>query len=93
MTDIENEAIKELNRLTEMTDKWFYSYYEYKDLQNYLKIVLNLVDRQEKQLQCISDEFLKYDWKNSTKEQIINQLRDLYNSIFRGGVLDDKEKN
>lgn len=35
------------------------------------------------QLQNISSEFLKYDWKTSNKEQIINQLESLYNSIFR----------
>ena len=37
----------------------------------------------KKQLQNISSEFLKYDWENSNKEQIINQLESLYNSIFR----------
>lgn len=37
----------------------------------------------KEQLQNISSEFLKYDWKTSNKEQIINQLEDLYNSIFR----------
>ena len=37
----------------------------------------------KEQLQNISSEFLKYDWENSNKEQIINQLESLYNSIFR----------
>lgn len=37
----------------------------------------------KEQLQNISSEFLKYDWKTSNKEQIINQLESLYNSIFR----------
>lgn len=37
----------------------------------------------KEQLQNISNEFLKYDWKTSNKEQIINQLTNLYNSIFR----------
>ena len=46
------------------------------------------VERLNKQLQLISDEFLKYDWENSSKEQIINQLKSLYNSIFKGS---DKE--
>lgn len=47
MTDIENDAVKELDRVTKMTEKWFYSYYDYKDLQNYLKIVLKLVKKQK----------------------------------------------
>lgn len=42
------------------------------------------IERLNKQLQLISDEFLKYDWENSSKEQIINQLKSLYNSIFKG---------
>ena len=37
----------------------------------------------KEKLQNISNEFLKYDWKTSNKEQIINQLENLYNSIFR----------
>lgn len=45
-------------------------------------------ERLNKQLQLISDEFLKYDWENSSKEQIINQLKSLYNYIFKGS---DKE--
>lgn len=41
------------------------------------------IERLNKQLQLISDEFLKYDWENSSKEQVINQLKSLYNSIFK----------
>ena len=46
------------------------------------------IERLNKQLQLISYEFLRYDWENSSKEQIINQLKSLYNSIFKGS---DKE--
>lgn len=42
------------------------------------------IERLNKQLQLISDEFLKYDWENSSKEQIIFQLKNLYNFIFKG---------
>ena len=31
----------------------------------------------------IQEEFLKYDWKNSNNEQIYNQLKSLYNEIFK----------
>lgn len=44
-----------------------------------------LCDKYKEQLQNISNEFLKYDWENSTKEQIVNQLKNLYNSIFKNG--------
>lgn len=46
------------------------------------------IERLNKQLQLISDEFLKYDWETSSKEQTINQLKNLYYSIFKGS---DKE--
>ena len=38
--------------------------------------------KMQKQLQNISNEFLKYDWERSNKKQIVNQLNNLYNSIF-----------
>lgn len=53
-----------------------------------LKQAKKEIERLNKQLQLISDEFLKYDWENSSKKQIINQLKSLYNSIFKGS---DKE--
>ena len=59
-------------------------YYE----EEYVKEKDKEIERLNKQLQLISDEFLKYDWENSSKEQIINQLKSLYNSIFKGS---DKE--
>lgn len=37
----------------------------------------------KEQLQNISSEFLKYDWKNATQEQVYNQLKGLYESIFK----------
>jgi hypothetical protein len=56
--------------------------------------VKDKAERLNKQLQLISDEFLKYDWENSSKEQIINQLKSLYNSIFKGNDKDGrKSKN
>ena len=51
---------------------------------NQMRIMYKEIERLNKQLQLISDEFLKYDWENSSKEQIINQLKSLYNSIFKG---------
>lgn len=38
--------------------------------------------KMQEQLQNISNEFLKYNWEKSNKNQIINQLNNLYNSIF-----------
>lgn len=51
--------------------------------RNLYKNILNENKKLKNQLQNISNEFLKYDWKTSNKEQIINQQKNLYNSIFR----------
>jgi len=61
---------------------------EYQKLKDKVIEQQEEIERLNKQLQLISDEFLKYDWENSSKEQIINQLKSLYNSIFKGS---DKE--
>jgi hypothetical protein len=37
----------------------------------------------KEQLQNISNEFLKYDWKNATQEQVYNQLKGLYESMLK----------
>ena len=63
----------------ETKDKEKLNLVEYKDYEELEKENQQL----KEQLQNISNEFLKYDWKTSNKEQIINQLESLYNSIFR----------
>lgn len=57
---------------------------EYDRLKDRVHEQYDEIERLNKQLQLISDEFLKYDWENSSKEQMINQLKSLYNSIFKG---------
>lgn len=39
----------------------------------------------------IQEEFLKYDWKNSNNEQIYNQLKSLYNEIFKNKAKESGE--
>lgn len=63
----------------ETKDKEKLNLVEYKDYEELEKENQKLKEK----LQSISNEFLKYDWKTSNKEQIINQLENLYNSIFR----------
>ena len=50
----------------------------------------NIIKEKNRQIQNIREEFLKYDWKNSNSEQIYNQLKNLYKSIFEKKA-DDKE--
>ena len=56
---------------------------DYEDSQSIMAELTTENKQLKEQLQNISNEFLKYDWKTSNKEQIINQLESLYNSIFR----------
>ena len=59
------------------------SYYVDRHISDYVNKIQKENQQLKEQLQNISSEFLKYDWKASNKEQIINQLESLYNSIFR----------
>lgn len=59
------------------------SYYVDRHISDYVNKLQEENKQLKEQLQNISNEFLKYDWKTSNKEQIINQLESLYNSIFR----------
>lgn len=55
------------------------------DMPYYQNRIMLLEENKElkEQLQNISNEFLKYDWKNATQEQVYNQLKGLYESIFK----------
>lgn len=57
-----------------------YKYYHNDCIEN-----LHQENKQLKeQLRNISNEFLKYNWKTATQEQIYNQLKNLYGSILKG---------
>lgn len=87
------EKEKLLNSIENNTPKHWKEYYKnvpldciFDDLVldvNEIKRLTKENQQLKEQLQNISSEFLKYDWKTSNKEQIINQLESLYNSIFR----------
>ena len=87
------EKEKLLNSIENNTPKHWKEYYKnvpldciFEDLVIDINEIKRLTEENKQlkeQLQNISSEFLKYDWKTSNKEQIINQLESLYNSIFR----------
>ena len=87
------EKEKLLNSIENNTPKHWKEYYKdvpldciFDDLVIDINEIKRLTEENKQlkeQLQNISSEFLKYDWKTSNKEQIINQLENLYNSIFR----------
>ena len=93
MNNFLEEKEKLLNSIENNTTKHWKEYYKdvpinciFDDLVidiNEIKRLTEVNKQLKEQLQNISSEFLKYDWKTSNKEQIINQLESLYNSIFR----------
>lgn len=60
-------------------------------IQGYVEMIEKENKQLKEQLQNISNEFLKYNWKEATQEQIYNQLKNLYESIFKGS--DSNGKN
>ena len=94
MNNFLEEKEKLLNSIENNTPKHWKEYYKNVPLDcifgdlvldvNEIKRLTKENQKLKEQLQNISSEFLKYDWKTSNKEQIINQLESLYNSIFRG---------
>ena len=93
MNNFLEEKEKLLNSIENNTTKHWKEYYKnvpldciFDDLVIDINEIKRLTEENKQlkeQLQNISSEFLKYDWKASNKEQIINQLESLYNSIFR----------
>ncbi len=55
------------------------------DMPYYQNRIMLLEENKQlkEQLQNISNEFLKYDWKNATQEQVYNQLKGLYESMLK----------
>lgn len=48
-----------------------------------INTVLNHLTKQEEMLQKIHENFCKFDWKNSNGEQVHNNLKELYESVFK----------
>ena len=48
-----------------------------------IELILNHLTKQEKMIQKIHENFCKFDWKNSNGEEVHNQLKELYESIFK----------
>lgn len=46
-------------------------------------------DEYKDKLSQIREIFLKYDWKNSNKEEIYNQLKELYERIYGVKIFDE----
>ena len=73
------EAIKRVNEIKE-------EYNRFDGLTEYVEaidFVITHLTKQDKMIQKIHENFCKFDWKNSNGEEVHNQLKELYESIFK----------
>lgn len=70
MTDEENKAIIELNHFSNMTAYWKQEEYTNSEIDNYIKIVLNLIEKQQKEIEELKDKI-----DEQSKE--IEELKDM----------------
>lgn len=76
LENLEEERISQNDYLIENT--------EIEQVLDYINSLKQKNKQLEQQLQNIRDEFSKYDWKETTQEQFYNQLKSLYENIFKG---------
>lgn len=74
--------LERLNELFSIVNEGYSSIQE-REIRDYITNLRQENKQLKEQLQNISNEFLKYDWKNATQEQVYNQLKSLYESIFK----------
>lgn len=55
MTDKEKKAIIELNHFSNMTAYWKQEEYTNSEIDNYIKIVLNLIEKQQKEIEELKE--------------------------------------
>lgn len=64
-----------------------YGRYYSNNTEHHMKTAINTVlkhlTKQDKMIQKIHENFCKFDWKNSNGEEVHNQLKELYESIFK----------
>ena len=74
LSDKEKKAIVELNHFSNMTAYWKQEEYTNSEIDNYIKIVLNLIEKQSKEI-----EELKYKYSD---EKIRNTIIKRYREVI-----------
>lgn len=78
-----NKRIKNyINELRRCKNEDCDFYLEHNEVSEFYNYILELHNKLGK----IREEITKYDWLNSTNEQIFNQLKSLHNEVYK----DDK---
>ena len=74
MSDEEKKAIVELNHFSNMTAYWKQEEYTNSEIDNYIKIVLNLIEKQSKEIE-------KLNKSDESKEQSSMKYYNLYREL------------
>lgn len=54
LSDEEKKAIKEVNHFKELTRYWQEEEYEEKEIAGYIETILNLIEKQSKEIECLN---------------------------------------
>ena len=73
MSDEEKKAIVELNHFSNMTAYWKQEEYTNSEIDNYIKIVLNIVEKQQKEIEELKDKYSDEKIRNT----IIKRYREV----------------
>ena len=74
MSDEEKKAIVELNHFSNMTAYWKQEEYTNSEIDNYIKIVLNLIKKRQKKIERINEILI---WKQKHEEQLQKEIEEL----------------
>lgn len=78
MTDEEKKAIVELNHFSNMTAYWKQEEYTNSEIDNYIKKALNLIEKQQKEIERINEILI---WKQEYEEQLQKEIKELKHII------------
>ena len=74
MSDEEKKAIVELKHFSNMTAYWKQEEYTNSEIDNYIKIVLNLIEKKSKEIERKNEILI---WKQKHEEQLQKEIEEL----------------
>ena len=74
LSDEEKKAIVELNHFSNMTAYWKQEEYTNSEIDNYIKIVLNLIEKKSKEIERKNEILI---WKQKHEEQLQKEIEEL----------------
>lgn len=98
LSDKEKKAIKEVKHFNQLTRYWQEEEYEEKEIAGYIGIILNLIEKQSKEIEELKQIKCKLDEKNIPIETLLAEferledLEDDLTTVYLNGVYDGEKK-